>query len=296
LLALSIRSNRASYTRRNKINMSKRLLAVLAAVLAVSLLAGCGTKTAAPAKDSTGPSTKPVTLKVGVTAGPHEQIMREVATALAKENILLDIKVFTDYKIPNQALQNKDLDVNVFQTQPYLDKENKERGFNIISVANVVTFPMGVYSKKIKKLDDLKEGAKVGIPNDATNGGRALLVMEAAGLIKLKPNAGITASPHDIIDNPRKLKFQELDAALLPRTLPDLDAAAINTNYALEAGLNPVKDSIYLEKSSPYVNVIAVRPDNKDRAEIQKLIKAYQSPGIKQFIETKFQGAVVAAW
>jgi D-methionine transport system substrate-binding protein len=274
--------------------MSKRLLSVLAAVLAVSLLAGCGTKPTEPA--AAGQTTKPVTLKVGVTAGPHEQIMKEVATALAKENILLDIKVFTDYKIPNQALQSKELDVNVFQTIPYMEKENKERGFNIVSVAKVVTFPMGIYSKKIKKLDELKEGAKVGIPNDATNGGRALLVLESAGLIKLKPNVGITASPRDIIDNPRKLQFQELDAALLPRTLPDLDAAAINTNYALEAGLNPVKDSIFLEKNSPYVNVISARPDNKDRVEIQKLIKAYQSPEIKQFIETKFQGSVIPAW
>ncbi|HEY3367320.1 MAG TPA: MetQ/NlpA family ABC transporter substrate-binding protein [Symbiobacteriaceae bacterium] len=275
----------------------KRFVALIAAVLALSLLAGCGAKPAADApKVAAAPAAKPITLKVGVTAGPHEQIIKDVAARLAKENITLDIKVFTDYKIPNQALQNKELDVNIFQHQPYLDKENKERGFTLVTVAKAVTFPMGVYSKKVKKLNELKEGARVAIPNDATNGGRALLLFQAAGLIKLKPEAGITAGAKDIVENPKKLKFEELDAAMLPRVLPDVDAAAINTNYALDAGLSPIKDAIYLEQNSPYVNVIAVRPEDKERPEIQKLIKAYQSPETKQFIDTTFQGAVVVGW
>lgn len=277
----------------------KRLLPA-AAILSLAFLTACGGQPAAEPKaaDTAAPgaAAKPVTLRVGVTAGPHEQIMREVAAALKKENINLDIKVFTDYKIPNQALHNKELDLNSFQHQPYLDKENKERGFNLVSVAKTVTFPMGVYSKKVKKLEELKEGAKVAIPNDPTNGGRALLLFQSAGLIKLKPEAGILAAPRDIVENPKKLKFEELDAALLPRVLPDVDAAAINTNYALESGLNPVKDSIYIEQNSPYVNVIAVRPEDKDRPEIQKLIKAYLSPEIKKFINEKFQGAVIASW
>lgn len=274
----------------------KRLLSIVAVVLSIALLAGCGGKSAGSAKESDSQSAKPVTIKIGVTAGPHEQIIGEVAKILSKENIVLDIKVFTDYKIPNQALQNKELDANSFQHQPYLDKENKERGFNLVSVAKTVTFPMGVYSQKVKKLDELREGARVAIPNDPTNGGRALLLFQAAGVIKLKPEAGILASPRDIVENPKKLKFEELDAAMLPRVLPDVDAAAINTNYAIESGLNPVKDSIYIEQNSPYVNVIAVRAEDKDRPEIQKLIKAYQSPEVKQFIENKFQGSVVASW
>lgn len=274
----------------------KRLLPTVAAILLLALLAGCGSKSAEPLRDPVSQPAKPVTLKIGVTAGPHEQIINEVAKALIKENIVLDIKVFTDYKIPNQALQNKELDVNSFQHQPYLDKENKERGFNLVSVAKTVTFPMGVYSQKVKKLEELREGDRVAIPNDPTNGGRALLLFQAAGVMKLKPEAGILASPRDIVENPKKLKFEELDAAMLPRVLPDVDAAAINTNFALEAGLNPVKDSIYIEQDSPYVNIIAVRAEDKDRPEIQRLIQAYQSPEVKQFIETKFQGSVVAGW
>lgn len=274
----------------------KRLLPTVAAILLLALLAGCGSKSAEPSRDPVSQPAKPVTLKIGVTAGPHEQIINEVAKALMKENIVLDIKVFTDYKIPNQALQNKELDVNSFQHQPYLEKENKERGFNLVSVAKTVTFPMGVYSQKVKKLEELREGARVAIPNDPTNGGRALLLFQAAGVMKLKPEAGILASPRDIVENPKKLKFEELDAAMLPRVLPDVDAAAINTNFALESGLNPVKDSIYIEQDSPYVNIIAVRAEDKDRPEIQRLIQAYQSPEVKQFIETKFQGSVVAGW
>lgn len=278
----------------------KRLIPVVAAILSLSLLAGCGgAKPAAEAPKETAAApaaAKPVTLKVGVTAGPHEQIVKAVAPILAKENINLDIKVFTDYKIPNQALQSKELDVNIFQHQPYLDKENKERSFTIVAIGKAVTFPMAIYSKKVKKLEELKEGAKVAIPNDATNGGRALLLFQAVGLIKLKPEAGIVASPKDIIENPKKLKFEELDAAMLPRVLADVDAATINTNFALDSGLNPIKDSIYLEQNSPYVNVIAVRAEEKERAELLKLVKAYQSAEIKQFIETTFQGAVIAGW
>lgn len=276
----------------------KRLVSLVAAVLTLALLAGCSSK---PAEQASGSATgsqagKPVTLKVGVTAGVHEEIMKQVAPILAKENITLDIKVFTDYKLPNQALESKELDVNSFQHQPYLEKENKERGFHLVSAAKGLTFPMGIYSKKIKKLDELKEGARIAIPNDATNGGRALLLFQSAGLIKVKPEAGILAAPRDIIENPKKLKFEELDAAMLPRMLPDVDAAVINTNFAIDAGLVPAKDSIYLEKDSPYVNILAVRAEDKDRPEIQKLVKAYQSNEIMQFIETKYQGSVVAGW
>jgi D-methionine transport system substrate-binding protein len=271
--------------------LRKNLLSVASSVLFLSVLAA-GASTA-PATALAGQS---VILKVGVTAGPHEQIMREVAAFLARENIILDIRVFTDYKIPNQALQSKELDVNSFQHQPYLDRENKERGFKLVSVAKTVTFPMGVYAQNVKKLEQLKEGARVAIPNDPTNGGRALLLLQTAGLIKLRPDAGILASPQDIVENPKKLKFEALDAAVLPRVLSDVDAAAINTNYALESGLNPVKDGIYIEQDSPYVNIIAVRAEDHERPEVRKLVGVYQSAEIRKFIADKFQGAVVPGW
>lgn len=278
--------------------MYKSLFApAVSAIVALSLLAGCGAKPAAPAADTapTG-AAKAITLKVGVTAGPHEQIMKEVAKTLAKDNITLDIKVFTDYKIPNQALNDKDLDVNSFQHRPYLDQEVKDRGYKLTWLADTVTFPMAVYSKKIKKLDEIKDGGTIAIPNDATNGGRALLMLQSSGLIKLKPGATATASPRDIAENPKKIKFQEVDASLLPRMLPDVDAAAINTNFAMGAGLHPGKDGIFSEKSSPYANGLVVRTADKDQAWAQKLVAAYRSAETKQFIATTFNGDVVANW
>ncbi|BDG58994.1 MetQ/NlpA family ABC transporter substrate-binding protein [Caldinitratiruptor microaerophilus] len=285
--------------------MRRVWLSFAVALTTLALLTGCGSKPAggaagaanagapvAGASDAGG-ATSPVVLRVGVTAGPHEQIMKEVAKLLEPQGIRLDIKVFTDYKIPNQALEAGDLDLNSFQHQPYLDTENKERGFHLVSIARTVTFPMGVYSRKIQKLDEIRQGGTVAIPNDPTNGGRALLVLQQAGLIKLKPEAGILASPRDVVENPKGLRFQELDAAQLPRVLPDVDAAVINTNYAMEAGLNPRKDAIFVEQNSPYVNVIAVREKEKDRPEFRKVVEAYHSPQIRKFIEETFQGAVV---
>ena len=158
-------------------------------------------------------------------------------------------------------------------------------------------FPIGIYSKKIKSLAELKEGARIALPNDPTNGGRALLLLQANGLIKLRPEAGLKATPIDVIENPKKLRFIELDAAQLPRSLDDTDASAVNTNFALEAGLNPATDAIAQESpNSPYANVLVVREKDKDRPEFAKLVSIYHSPAVKQFIETKFKGAVVAAW
>jgi len=236
-------------------------------------------------------------LKVGVTAGPHAQIFDVVKQEAAKQGLKVEIIEFTDYVQPNAALAAGDLDLNSYQHQPYLDSANADRGYKLASIAKTVIFPIGIYSKKVKSLDELKPGAQIGIPNDPTNGGRALLLLQAQGLIKLKPEAGLKATPIDVVENPRKLRFVELDAAQLPRSLDDTDASAVNTNFALEAGLDPNRDAIARESAdSPYANVLVVREQDKNRPDLQKLVSIYHSPVVKAFIDQKFKGAVVAAW
>lgn len=236
-------------------------------------------------------------IKVGVTAGPHAQIFEQVKKIAEKDGLRIQIVEFSDYVQPNAALAAGDLDVNSYQHQPYLDDQNKTRGYKLVSVASTVTYPMGLYSKKFKSLADLPAGATVAVPNDPTNGGRALLLLQKRGLLKLKAEAGLKPTPLDIIDNPKELKIKELDAAQLPRALDDVDVAAVNTNYALPAGLNPVKDAIAIEDArGPYVNVIAVQEKNKDAAWLKTLVKAYHTAEVRKFIETEFKGSVVASW
>src|SRR5690606_5185659 len=236
-------------------------------------------------------------IKVGVTAGPHAQVFEVVKQEAAKQGIEVEIIEFSDYVQPNAALSAGDLDMNSYQHQPYLDAANADRGYKLVSIAKTVIFPIGIYSKKVKSLDELKQGAQIGIPNDPTNGGRALLLLQQQGLIKLNPDAGLKATPIDVAENPRKLRFVELDAAQLPRSLDDTDASAVNTNFALEAGLDPNTDAIARESSeSPYANVLAIREQDQGRADLRKLVEIYQSPPVKAFIAEKFKGAVVAAW
>jgi len=198
---------------------------------------------------------------------------------------------------PNAALAAGDLDANSYQHQPYLDSTIKDRGYKLTSIAQTVTFPIGIYSKKVKSLSELQSGARIAIPNDPTNGGRVLLLLQERGLIKVKAEAGLKATPLDITDNPKKLKIVELDAAQLPRALDEVDAAAVNTNYAIPAGLQPSRDAIALEAAkSPYANIIVVRTQDKDNPAFKKLIKAYQSDEVKQFIATQFKGSVITAW
>lgn len=237
------------------------------------------------------------TIKIGVTGGPHAQIMDVVKQVAAKDG--LDIKVieFSDYVQPNAALASGDLDANSYQHAPYLDAQVKDRGYKLIKIAETVTFPMGIYSKKFKSLSQLPDGARIAVPNDPTNGGRALLLLQKNGLIKLRADAGLKATPLDIADNPKKLKIVELDAAQIPRSLGDVDAAAINTNFAMEAGLKPRQDAIAIEDPhGPYANVIAIRAADKDKPWVAKLIAAYHSAEVKQFIDGKFGGAVITAW
>jgi D-methionine transport system substrate-binding protein len=237
------------------------------------------------------------TLSVAATAVPHAEILEFVKPKLAEQGVTLDVKVFTDYVQPNVQVAEKRLDANFFQHQPYLDEFNRTRGTDLVSVAGVHVEPFGAYSSKIKDLADLPQGASVVIPNDATNGGRALLLLEKAGVITLKDSANILSTPKDIADNPKGIKIRELEAATLPRVLNQVDLALINTNYALEAKLNPSSDALAIEGSeSPYVNILVTRKDNQDSEAVRKLVEALHSAEVKQFIEEKYQGAVVPAF
>ena len=236
-------------------------------------------------------------IKIGVSPGEHAEILEQVAPIAAAKGLNLDIVEFSDYVVPNTALADGDLQANSFQHVPYLENQIKDRGFDLVVVAKTITTPMGVYSSKLKSLGELADGATVAIPNDPTNGGRALLVLAEQGLITVNPDAGLVPTPLDITGNPKKLEFSELDAAQLPRALQDADAAVINTNYALDAGLSPKNDAIAMEKAdSPYANVIVVRAGDEGQPWVKALVEAYHSPEIKSFIETKYEGAVIPAW
>lgn len=237
------------------------------------------------------------TIRVGVTPGPHAQIMEKVKEVAEKNGLEIDIQEFSDYVIPNMALADGALEANSFQHKPYLDNQVADRGFDIVSVAETVNFPMGMYSKKLKNISELAEGATIAIPNDPTNGGRALLVLAENGIIKLDPAKGLKVSALDIIENPKSLKFVELDAAQLPRSMEDVDAAVINTNYAMEAGLNPAADPLVREgEKAPYVNILVVRAADKDADWVKTLISSYHSDEVKEFIATTFKGSVIPAW
>lgn len=236
-------------------------------------------------------------ISVAATAVPHAEILEFVKPTLAKEGVELKVKVFTDYVQPNVQVAEGRLDTNFFQHQPYLDEFNASRGTQLVSIAGVHVEPFGAYSSKVKSLADLADGAQVVIPNDATNGGRALLLLQKTGLIKLKDATSITATVKDIVENPKHIKVRELEAATLPRVLNQVDLALINTNYALEAGLNPTKDALVIEgDDSPYVNILVTTSEKKDNADLQKLAKALHSDAVKQFIVEKYKGAVVPAF
>ena len=276
----------------------KKVFALIAALAFSALaLAGCGSQQSASSGASSAASGAK-TLKVGATAVPHAEILEAAKPLLEKEGITLEIVEFNDYVQPNLALNDKELDANFFQHEPYLKNfmdEHKE--VKLKNAAGIHIEPMGVYSRKIKKLDELKDGATIAIPNDPTNGGRSLLLLETAGIIKLKEGVGEKATVGDIAENKKNIKFQEVEAAQVPRTLDDVDAAVINSNFAMQVNLDPTKDAMFIEDStSPYVNIIAVREGDENRPEIQALIKVLHSDEIKQFITEKYKGAVVPAF
>lgn len=236
-------------------------------------------------------------LKVGVTGGPHAQIFEVVKKVAERDGLKIQLVEFSDYVQPNAALASGDIDLNSYQHLPYLQQQVKDRGYKLISAGNTMTFPMGIYSKKVKSLNELAEGARIGVPNDPTNGGRGLLLLQSQGMLKLRADAGLKATPLDIVDNPKKLKIIELDAAQLPRALGDLEAAVINGNYAESAGLKPQRDSIAIEgPTGPYANILAIREQDKDKPWVAKLVKAYHSDEVKKFINATFKDSVITAW
>jgi D-methionine transport system substrate-binding protein len=265
---------------------------LLKAITAVAASAALFTSLAAHADDKV--------IKVGTISGPDAQIWQVVQKVAKREGLNVKVIEFNDYVQPNAALDAGDLDANSFQHQPYLDSQIKQRGYKIVNAGLTYISPLGVYSKKLKSLKDLPQGAKVAVPNDPSNENRALLLLQSQGVIKLKAGAGANgnnATALDVAENPKKVKLVELDAAQLPRTLADVDAAAINTNFALAAGLQPTKDAIALEDvHSPYANLIAVRAKDKDQPWVKKLVSAYQSEDVRQFLKTEFKGSVVPSF
>lgn len=282
--------------------MKKLLLTLLSLTAVASLLTACNQKTEETgAQASSAASNTPVvsktTIKVAATPIPHAEILAVVKPILEKEGVDLEIVQMTDYVRPNLALDEKDVEANYMQHKPYLDDFVQKRGLKLTSIANVHVEPMGIYSKKITSLNDVGDGATVTIPNDATNGGRALLLLQKAGLLKLKDNAGVAATVNDIVDNPKNLKITALEAPQLPRTLNDATLAVINTNFAMEANLVPTKDALFIEqKDSPYANILVVRSGDENRPEIVKLKQALTSPEVKKFIEEKYKGAIIPAF
>ena len=262
----------------------KKILLVLCSVLVLALLiAGCG---GSETKSEGGKTV----LKVGATPVPHAELLNFVKPQLAKEGVDLQIIEFSDYVKPNLSLNDKEIDANFFQHIPYLEEFAKERNMPLVTLTKVHIEPMGIYSTKYKSLDELPQGAKIAIPNDPTNGGRALMLLQSANLLKLKDGVTITATPGDIVDNPKNIEIVEIEAA-------DVDYSVINSNFAMEAKLNPVKDSLFTEpKESPYANVVAIRKGDENRPELQKLAKALTSPEVKKFIEETYKGAVVPAF
>lgn len=238
------------------------------------------------------------TIKIAVTNGPHAQIA-EVAKKVAaeREGLRLQIVEFSDYIQPNAALDAGDVQANSYQHLPFLQSQIQARGYKISPVGYTVTAPLGFYSKKVKSLADLPRGARVGIQNDPSNSGRALNLLAKSGLIRLKPTAGISATLADIAENPRGLQIVQVEAAQLPRTLDDLDASAINTNYAVQAGLLPTRDAIAIEDAKgPYANLLAVRSADKEQAWVPKLVRAFQSPEVRAFVEGQLKGSLIPAF
>lgn len=264
--------------------MKKWLIGLLALVMMLATTA-CG----AGKKDE-------ATIRVGATQVPHAEILNHVKPILEKQGVHLEVRVFQDYVLPNKSVEEGELDANYFQHIPWMEASNKEQGWHLVKVVGVHIEPMGAYSKKYKSKSQIPNGATVALPNATSEMTRVLLLLDQQGLIKLDNRQG-DKTLNNIKSNPKNLKFKPLEPAILPRVLDQVDVAIINTNYALQANLNPVKDSLFIEdKNSPYVNVLAVKAGNEKKPAIQKLAKALTSPEVKKFIEQKYKGAVVPAF
>lgn len=260
------------------------------------LLAGLALPFAAAAQSpAIGTQGRP--MRIGVTAGPHAQIMEKVREVAGRDGLVLRVTEFSDYIQPNAALAAGDLDANSYQHQPFLDQQVRDRRLPLVAVARTVIFPMGVYSRRHRRLADIPQGGRVAIPNDPTNGGRALVLLASNGAFTLRSGADFRATVADVMENPKRIRIVELEAAQLPRALDEVEAAAINSNFAIQAGLNPVRDAIAIEGAdNPYANLIAVRQGDREAEWVRRLVAAYHTPEVKEFIASTFQGAVVPAF
>lgn len=279
--------------------MKKYLSLVLALVLCLSLTA-CGGSSDSASDDAAAEDAateEAVVLNVAASATPHAEILEQCVAPLAEQGIELKVNVYGDYVVPNTAVEEGSEDANYFQHVPYLDNFNAENDTHLVSVAGVHVEPMGIYAGMTASLEELADGATVAVPNDVTNEARALLLLEAQGLIKLNEDAGLEATPNDIAENPKNLSFVELEAAMVPNTLTEVDIAVINVNYALEAGFNPVEDALAIENAdSPYVNILVVKEGNEGNEAVAALIEVLHSDAVRDFINEKYAGAVVPAF
>lgn len=291
--------------------MKKLLALTLALVLCLGLAAcgGTGTDTDTNADTSSDADTngdaaangETITLTVGATPNPHAEILAQVKDDLAAEGIDLVVKEYSDYVVPNTAVEEGDLDANYFQHTPYMEKSNEEKGTHLVSVGKIHYEPMGIYPGTTKTLEELKDGATIAVPNDTTNEARALQLLAAQGLIELKEDAGLNANPNDITSNPKNLQFKELEAAMLPQTASEVDLSVINSNFAMEGGMNPATDALASEDADSeaaqtFANIIAVKEGHENDPAIQALVKALQSDKVKEYIEKTYSGAVVAVF
>lgn len=279
--------------------MKKILTLILALTMAVGLCA-CGGGSDAPAEDPAegGEAAETVTLKVAASPTPHAEILAQVVDVLAEQGIDLQITEYGDYVIPNTAVEEGDEDANFFQHTPYLEQFNEENGTHLVSVAKIHYEPMGIYAGKTASLEELPDGAVIAVPNDVTNEARALLLLEAQGLIEVDDEAGLNATPNDITSNPKNLQFKELEAAMLPQTIEEVDLSIINSNYALQGGLNPAEDALASESSDSvaadtYANIIVVKEGSENNEAILALVEALQSDAVREYINNTYSGSVV---
>lgn len=290
----------------------KKLLALTLALVLCLGLAACGgsststdtnadTSSDADTAGDAAASGETVTLTVGATPNPHAEILAQVKDDLAAEGIDLVVKEYSDYIVPNTAVEEGDLDANYFQHTPYMDQFNTENGTHLVAVAKIHYEPMGIYPGTAKTLDELKDGDTIAVPNDVTNEARALQLLAAQGIIELKDDAGLNATTNDITSNPKNIQFKELEAAMLPQTVSEVALSVINSNFALDGGLNPATDALASEDADSeaaqtYANIVAVKEGHENDPAIQALVKALQSDKVKEYIEKTYSGAVVAVF
>lgn len=279
--------------------MKKTLISGIAALTAALILTGCGgtSDSSKSAASSQAPKEK-TEIIVGATAGPHAEVVEAAAKEAEKNGLKVTVKEFSDYMTPDQALEDGDLDIVVYQHKPFMENFNKQKGAHLVDIGRAILMRTGIYSNKVKDVKDLADGAVISIPNDPTNEGRALQLLQQAGLIKLTEGVGMKATPADVIENTKNLEFRELEAAQLPRSLDDVDASVIMMNYVMSAGLNPKEQGIFMEdKDNPLaVMIIAVREKDKAEPAYAKYVKAYQSEAVEKFIAEKYKGTIEPAW